>query len=406
MLLPDQIRQDFPILNRNNDSGKSLIYLDNAATTQKPNQVIDSISDYYRKHNSNIHRGIHFLGVEATTLYENAREKVKTFIGAEKNEEIVFVRGTTEGINLVASSFGTLNISEGDRILITGMEHHSNLIPWQQLASSKKAHLDILSVSDKGEIDLEEVSTKISNRTKVVAVVHISNSLGTINPIKEIIEIAHKNEVPVLVDGAQAVGHQPVNVQELDCDFYVFSAHKMFGPTGIGVLYAKSNYLEEMVPYQFGGEMIKSVSYKDTTFANLPHRFEAGTPDIAGVVGLGAAIDYLTFIGLEAIKSYTDELTDHLFNKLIEIEALRIIGKPAARGSIISFVFDHIHPHDIATILDNEGIAIRAGHHCTMPLMHAFGIPGTSRCSLAFYNTRNEVNQLCEALHSVKTIFT
>ncbi len=405
MLPIDQIRQDFPILNRTNKSGKKLIYLDNAATTQKPIQVIDAINDFYMNHNSNIHRGIHFLGVEATELYEDTRNKVRDFIGADYKEEIVFVRGTTEGINLVASSFAEQIVSKGDRLLITGMEHHSNLIPWQRLALSKKAHLDIISVSDFGEIDVNEVSTKITNQTKLLAISHISNSLGTINPIAEVIKIAHDKGIPVLIDGAQAVGHQPVNMNSLNCDFYTFSGHKMFGPTGIGVLYAKKEYLSQMDPYQFGGEMIKTVSYEDTSFADLPHRFEAGTPDIAGVVGLGAAINYLNSIGLEKIRGYTEDLAIYMADKLCTIEGLKIIGNPTLRGSIVSFVFDHIHPHDVATILDEEGIAIRAGHHCAMPLMHSFNISGTSRASVAFYNDRKEIDQLYEALLSVKTIF-
>ncbi len=405
MLSLTQIREDFPILSRTNKSGEKLVYLDNAATTQKPNQVIDTISNFYKNHNSNIHRGIHFLGVEATELYENTRKKVRDFIGANHTEEIIFVRGTTEGINLVASSFGSSSITVGDRILITGMEHHSNLIPWQQLARQKKAHLDIISVSSNGEINIEEVSSKITNDTKLVAISHISNSLGTINPVEEVIQIAHRRGIPVLVDGAQAVGHQPVNVNSLDCDFYAFSGHKMFGPTGIGVLYVKEEYLSQMSPYQFGGEMIRSVTYEDASFADLPHRFEAGTPDIAGVVGLGAAIDYLHSIGLDKIKAYTEDLSLYMAKKLSTIEDLQIIGKPQFRGSIVSFNFDQIHPHDVATILDEKGIAIRAGHHCTMPLMQSMNIPGTSRASVAFYNDKNEIDILYEALKAVKNIF-
>lgn len=405
MLPLEQIREDFPILSRFNQSGEKLIYLDNAATTQKPLQVIDAIGDFYKNNNSNIHRGIHFLGVEATELYENTRDKVQGFIGANQREEIIFVRGTTEGINLVASSFGNKIITEDDRILITGMEHHSNLIPWQQLALQKKAHLDILSVSQNGEINVEEVTSKITDKTKIVAISHISNSLGTINPVEEIIKIAHERGVPVLLDGAQAVGHQPVNVKSFDCDFYTFSGHKMFGPTGIGVLYAKKEYLSQMNPYQFGGEMIKSVSYDEASFADLPHRFEAGTPDIAGVVGLGAAIDYLHSIGLDKIKTYTEELALYMADKLRSIDELQLIGTPKSRGSIVSFIFDHIHPHDVATILDEKGIAIRAGHHCTMPLMHSFNIPGTSRASVAFYNNKKEIDLLHEALLSVKSVF-
>ncbi len=405
MLPIEKIREDFPILNRTNQSGGKLIYLDNAATTQKPLQVIDAISDFYKNNNSNIHRGIHFLGVEATELYENTRDKVRGFIGANFREEILFVRGTTEGINLVASSFGNQIISVGDRILITGMEHHSNLIPWQQLALRKKAHLDILPVSQNGEIKVEEATSNITDKTKLIAVSHISNSLGTINPVEEIIKIAHGRGIPVLLDGAQAVGHQPVDVKSLGCDFYTFSGHKMFGPTGIGVLYAKKEYLNQMNPYQFGGEMIKSVSYHSASFADLPHRFEAGTPDIAGVAGLGAAIDYIHYIGLDNIKTYTENLTLYMADKLKTIDELQLIGDPEYRGSIVSFVFDHIHPHDVATILDEKGIAVRAGHHCTMPLMHSFKIPGTSRASVAFYNSKEEIDFLYEALLSVKSIF-
>ena len=405
MLNPEQIKAEFPILNRTNGSGNKLVYLDNAATTQKPIQVINAISNFYKNHNANIHRGIHFLGTEATELYEGARDKVRSFIGAAHSEEIIFTRGTTESINLVASTYGNQKVEESDRIIVTGMEHHSNLVPWQQLAKSKNAHLDIVNVNENGEIAITELSESITDQTKMIALTHISNSLGTINKVNEITNVAHKHGIPVLLDGAQAVGHQAVDVQVIGCDFYAFSGHKMFGPTGIGVLYVKREYLEQMNPYQFGGEMIQAVSYGDTSFAKLPHRFEAGTPDISGAIGLGAAIDYLNSIGMSNVEEYTNSLTRDLLNQLEDIKGLRVVGNFVDRGSIASFTFDNIHPHDVATILDEQGIAVRAGHHCTMPLMHHLGLTGTTRASLAIYNTKEEIDLLCDGLENVKAIF-
>ena len=400
-----KIRKDFPILGRHNATDNQLIYLDNAATTQKPNAVIDAISNYYKNHNSNIHRGVHFLGVEATEIYENSRGKVQLFINALSTEEIIFVRGTTEAINLVASSFLAPNFNEEDEILITAMEHHSNLIPWQQLAKKHQGLLKVIPINDKCDLELSKVEELINSKTRLIALTHISNTLGTINPVKEVVKIAHQHGVPVLIDGAQAVGHQPVDVNGLGCDFYAFSGHKMFGPTGIGVLYIKKDHLKEMRPYQYGGEMIKKVSFIESTFADYPHFFEAGTPDIAGVIGLGAAIDYLSNLNLVKVKKYTEDLTKLALLQIQEIDDLEIIGKPQNRGNIISFHMKGIHPHDIASILDAEGIAVRAGHHCTMPLMEFLGIPGTTRVSFSIYNSENEVKSLVKGLHKVKQIF-
>ncbi|MDA0193889.1 MAG: cysteine desulfurase [Bacteroidetes bacterium] len=406
MFSPANIRKDFPILGRHNSSNNQLVYLDNAATTQKPNAVIDAISNYYKNNNSNIHRGVHFLGVEATEHYEDSREKVRTFINASFAREIIFVRGTTEAINLVASSFLAPNFKPGDEILITTMEHHSNLIPWQQLAKKQQGTLKVIPINIDCDLELSKVEELINSNTRLVALTHISNALGTINPVKEVVEIAHRNGVPVLIDGAQAVGHQPVDVTGLGCDFYAFSGHKMFGPTGIGVLYIKNEFLGKMRPYQFGGEMIKKVSFTESTFADHPHYFEAGTPDIAGVIGLGAAIDYLIGLDLNFVKEYTETLTTLAFDLLQEIEGVEIIGNPLNRGSIISFQMKDIHPHDIASILDAEGIAVRAGHHCTMPLMELLGIPGTTRVSFSIYNTEIEIEVLVKGLYKVKQIFS
>lgn len=400
----NQIRKDFPILNLR-VHGKPLVYLDNAATAQKPQVVIDALSNYYSFQNANIHRGVHFLSETATKAYENTRLKVKNLINANSEKEIVFVRGTTEAVNLVASSFGRMNVKTGDEIIISHMEHHSNIVPWQLLCESAGAKLRVIPINDDGEIILEEFERLLNERTKLVGIVHISNSLGTINPLKRIIETAHAQNVPVLVDGAQALPHQRIDVQELDCDFYAFSSHKMFGPTGVGVLYAKEEILETMPPYQGGGEMIKFVSFEKTTYNDLPNRFEAGTPNIAGVVAFGKAIDYVQNVGYENIANHERELLSYATRELSSIDGLQIIGTAQNKASVISFVLKDIHPHDIGTILDREGIAVRTGHHCTQPVMERFGIPATSRASFAFYNTKEEIGRLIAGIKHVMDLF-
>jgi cysteine desulfurase/selenocysteine lyase len=399
-----RVREDFPILRRE-IKGKPLVYLDNAATAQKPHQVIDAISGYYERHNANVHRGVHTLSVEATELYESAREKTRAFINAAETSEIVFVRGATEAINLVASSFGGANVKNGDEVLITAMEHHSNIVPWQMLCQRAGATLRVLPMNRDGDLLMEELPRMLNERTRIVAVTHVSNSLGTVNPVAEIIAMAHGRGIPVLVDGAQAVPHFPVDVRALDADFYVFSGHKMFGPTGAGVLYARKQILEGMPPWQGGGDMIASVTFEKTTYNVLPHRFEAGTPDIAAAVGLGAAIDYLRATGMEAIARYEDELVRHAVDALSSARGVTLIGTPRHRAGVVSFTLDGIHPHDVGMILDSEGVAIRAGHHCTQPVMDFYGVPATNRASFAFYNTRNEVDRLVTALDKVRALF-
>jgi cysteine desulfurase/selenocysteine lyase len=399
-----RVREDFPILRRE-IKGKPLVYLDNAATAQKPHQVIDAISGYYERHNANVHRGVHTLSVEATELYESAREKTRAFINAAETSEIVFVRGATEAINLVASSFGGANVKNGDEVLITAMEHHSNIVPWQMLCQRAGATLRVLPMNRDGDLLMEELPRMLNERTRIVAVTHVSNSLGTVNPVAEIIAMAHGRGIPVLVDGAQAVPHFPVDVRALDADFYVFSGHKMFGPTGAGVLYARKSILEGMPPWQGGGDMIASVTFEKTTYNVLPHRFEAGTPDIAAAVGLGAAIDYLRATGMEAIARYEDELVRHAVDALSSARGVTLIGTPRHRAGVVSFTLDGIHPHDVGMILDSEGVAIRAGHHCTQPVMDFYGVPATNRASFAFYNTRNEVDRLVTALDKVRALF-
>jgi cysteine desulfurase/selenocysteine lyase len=396
----ERIRKDFPILQQK-VHGKPLVYLDNAATAQKPQAVLDAIKHYYEAQNANVHRGVHHLSELATSAYEGARKKVKEFINADSTKEIIFTRGTTEGINLVASSYGRANLEEGDEILISTMEHHSNIVPWQILCQQTGAKLRIIPINDDGELILEEYEKLLNERTRLVAVVHVSNSLGTINPIKRIIDLAHDNSVPVLVDGAQALPHSKVDVRKLGCDFYAFSSHKVFGPTGIGVLYAKEAILENMPPYQGGGDMIKSVTFEKTIYNDLPHRFEAGTPNIAGAVGFGKALDYVAGIGHERIAAHEKELLEYATEALSTIESLKIIGTAREKASVISFVLDGIHPHDVGTILDREGIAIRTGHHCTQPLMARFNVPATSRASFAFYNTREEIDRLVKGIHNV-----
>jgi len=401
----DEIRDDFPILQRF-VNGKPLVYLDNAATSQKPQSVIDAITNYYKYENANIHRGLHFLSELATEAYENARLKIKEFLNAMSVSEIIFVRGVTEGINLIANSLGNSDyFKEGDEIIISHMEHHSNIVPWQLLCERKNLKLKVVPINEKGEFIFEEFEKLISEKTKFVSVVHISNSLGTINPVKEIVKKAHEFNIPVLLDGAQAVQHLKVDVQDLDCDFYVFSGHKVFGPTGIGVLYGKTEYLDKMPPFQGGGDMIREVSFEGTTYDDLPHKFEAGTPNIVGGIALGTALDYLTSFNMIEISDYEDNLLSYATNKLNSIEGLKIIGQAEKKASVISFVIEGIHPYDIGTIIDTDGIAIRTGHHCTMPLIKRFGLPATARASFAMYNKIEEVDKLYKALLKVKKMF-
>ena len=400
----ENIRGDFPILQQQ-VRDKNLVYFDNAATTQKPRAVIDALERYYCRENSNIHRGVHLLSQEATFAYERARARVRLFLNAAENEEIVFVRGTTEGINLVAQSYGKTQIKEGDEIIISHMEHHSNIVPWQMLCAEKGAHLRVVPIDDDGEFLLDEYEKLLGERTRLVALTHASNALGTINPIQQIISLAHDQGVPVLVDGAQSAPHLPVDVRALDCDFYTFSAHKLFGPTGVGILYGKRSLLEAMPPYEGGGSMIRSVSFEKTTYADLPAKFEAGTPHIAGGIALETAIDYVNAIGREQIVAYETDLLDYGTELLQQIDGLRIIGNARKKVGVLSFVMDAAHPHDIGTILDAEGIAVRAGHHCAQPTMQRYGVPATVRASLAFYNTREELDALAAALHKVIEVF-
>ena len=401
----DKIRADFPVLDQM-INGNPLVYLDNAATSQKPQSVIDSLVNYYSTENANVHRGVHTLSQRATDDYEEARAKIRRFINAEKDEEIIFVRGTTEGINLISQTFGRSCISEGDEIIISSMEHHSNIVPWQILCQEKGAKLRVVPVNDIGELLLDEYERLFTANTKLVSIVHQSNALGTINPAKEIVDIAHGHGVPVLLDGAQAIAHLGVDVRDLGCDFYAFSGHKLYGPTGIGVLYGKGSLLEEMPPYQAGGEMIRSVTFEETLYNTLPNKFEAGTPNIAGAIGLGAAIDYIGTIGMDEILVYESELLQYGTDRLSGIEGLKIIGTADKKGSVISFIMEGVHPHDIGTILDAEGIAIRTGHHCAQPLMDRFGVPATARASLAFYNTKEEIDVLVKGIDRVIEVFS
>ncbi len=401
----EEIRKDFPILKRMvND--KPLVYLDNAATSQKPQQVIDALNQYYTFDNANIHRGLYFLSELATDQYETARLKVKEFINALSASEIIFVRGATEAINLVASTLCRAKIfKNGDEVIVSHMEHHANIVPWQLISDRKQINLKVIPITDNGELDIEVFQSMINDKTKLVSVVHISNTLGTINPVKKIIEIAHSRGVPVLIDGAQSIPHLKVDVQELDADFYVFSGHKVFGPTGIGVLYGKTEYLEMMPPYQGGGSMIRTVTFEKTTFDDLPGKFEAGTPNIAGAIGLGAAIDYLSQFDRNGLTLYEDSLLKYATEQLLQIDGLRIIGTAVAKASVISFVIDGIHPYDIGTIIDTDGIAIRTGHHCTQPIMQRYNLSATARASFSIYNTREEVDKLVKGLLKVKKMF-
>ncbi len=398
------IREDFPVLHQT-VFGKPLVYLDNAATAQKPRAVIDAITRFYTLDNSNIHRGLHALSERATAAYEESRAKARRFLHAAEDREIIFVRGTTEAINLVAHSYGRPHLGAGDEVLITAMEHHSNIVPWQILCEEKGARLRIAPIDDSGALRLDEFERLLTERTRIVSVPHVSNALGTINPVRRIVEMAHQRDVPVLVDGAQAAPHLPIDVRELGCDFYALSGHKMFGPTGIGVLYGRADLLEAMPPYQGGGDMIASVTFEKTTYNRLPHKFEAGTPHIAGVIGLGAAIDYLEGIDAAGRMAHEDDLLKYATEKVTALPRVRLIGTAREKTSVLSFVVDGVHPHDIGTILDRDGIAIRAGHHCAQPLMDRFGVPATARASLALYNTREEIDALAAGIGKVLEIF-
>ena len=399
----EAVRRQFPVLSQR-PHGKRLAFLDSGATSQKPQVVIDAVTRFYDRDNSNVHRGVYDLAERATAAFEGARKRIARYIGAEPRE-VIFTRGTTEGVNLVAQAWGRVNVGPGDEILVTGMEHHSNIVPWQILAAEKGARLVVVPVDDRGEVHLADFERLIGPRTRIVAVTQVSNALGTVNPVKEIARLAHARGVPVLVDGAQAMPHFRVDVRDLDADFYVFSGHKMFGPTGIGVLYGKAKLLEAMPPWQGGGDMILSVSFAGTKFNTIPYKFEAGTPDAAGAVGLGAAVDWLEGLDREGAEAHERDLLEYATGKLQEIPGLRIIGTAPGKAAVISFVMEGVHPHDVGTILDHEGVAVRAGHHCAQPLMERFGVPATVRASMALYNTREDVDQLVRGLHRVREMF-
>ena len=381
------------------------MYLDNAATTQKPRVVIDAVARYYEEECASVRRGVHFLSELATAAFEGARAKVQRLIGAESPQEIVFVRGATEGINLVARSFGGTQLRAGDEVLISGMEHHANIVPWQLICEERGAHLRVLPITDNGELVIERLQRMITERTRIVSMVHVSNAIGTVNPVREIVAMAHARGVPVMIDGAQSAGHLPVDVKAIGCDFYVMSGHKSLGPTGIGVLYGRRELLERMPPYQGGGDMIKSVTFERTSFQDAPWRFEAGTPDIAGAIGLGAAVDYLLGMGLESVQRYEHELTAHAVEAIASVPGVRIVGTPRERSSIVSFTLQGVHPHDLGTVLDQQGIAIRAGHHCAQPVMARFGLPATARVSFAVYNTHEEIESLLSGLRLAREVF-
>jgi cysteine desulfurase/selenocysteine lyase len=397
-------RAEFPILSRE-VYGKPLVYLDNAATAQKPRCVIDALVDFYTRINANVHRGVHRLSQDATAAFEGARETIQRFVGAPSPEEIVWTRGTTEAINLVAQSFGRTRVGRGDRVLISALEHHSNIVPWQMLCEAQGAHLDVIPMNDTGELLQDAYERLLTPTTRLVAVSHVSNALGTVNPVKEMIEKAHARGIPVLVDGAQAVPHVAVDVKDLGCDFYAFSAHKMFGPTGVGALFGRRELLEAMPPYQGGGDMIKSVTFEKTIYNDVPHKFEAGTPSIADAVGFGVAAQYLQDIGLDRIAAFEHELLEYATSSLSELPGIRLIGTSPRKASVLSFTVEGVHPHDVGTILDREGVAVRAGHHCAQPVMDFFGVPATVRASLAFYNNRQDVDALVAALSKVQEMF-
>jgi cysteine desulfurase/selenocysteine lyase len=399
-----RVREDFPALKQQ-VHGRPLVYLDNAATAQKPRAVLDAMGRFYLEECANVHRAVHLLGERATRDYEAARVKVQRFLNAAEAREIVFVRGTTEGINLVAQSYGRTHVGPGDEVLITAMEHHSNIVPWQLLCAERGARLRVAPIDDRGELIPEEFERLLGPRTRLAAVTHVSNALGTVNPVRRLVELAHRRGVPVLVDGAQAVPHLPVDVRELDCDFFAFSGHKLFGPTGIGALYGKARLLDEMPPWQGGGDMIRSVTFEKTTYNDLPYKFEAGTPHVAGAIGLGAAIDYLGTIGPDAIGEYERDLLAYATEALAAMPGLRLVGTAREKAGVVSFVLEGVHPHDIGTVLDRDGIAVRAGHHCAQPVMERFGVPATARASLAFYNTRDEIDALARGLARVREVF-
>jgi cysteine desulfurase/selenocysteine lyase len=400
----EKARRDFPIL-RQKVRGKPLVYLDNAATSQKPQVVINAITRYYERDNANIHRGVHFLSEHATEEYESARVAIQHFLNAAHSNEIIFVRGATEAINLVAQTYGRANVGAGDEVLITGLEHHSNIVPWQMLCEEKGAKLRVAPINDNGELLLDEYAALLGPKTKLVAATHVSNALGSINPVRRMIELAHARNIPVLIDGAQAVPHRKVDVQALDCDFYAFSGHKVYGPTGIGILYGKSALLEAMPPYQGGGDMISSVTFEKTIYNKLPYKFEAGTPDISGAIGLGSAIRYLDALGIEAVGEYEHGLLEYATQKIAAIPGVRLVGTAKEKAGVLSFVMENAHPHDIGTILDQEGIAIRTGHHCSQPVMERFGIPATARASFALYNTRQDIDALVRGIEKVREVF-
>jgi cysteine desulfurase/selenocysteine lyase len=400
-----RLREDFPIL-RQTVHGRPLVYLDNAATTQKPQAVLDAVAAYYREDNSNVHRGVHVLSQRATEAFEEARVAVQRFINAASAHEIVFTRNATEGINLVAQTFGRSRLSPGDEVVLSIMEHHSNIVPWQMICAERGASLRVIPMTDAGELQMEEYERLLGPRTRLVSIVHLSNALGTINPVEDIIALAHSHGVPVLVDGSQAAHHLPVDVQALDADFYVLTGHKVYGPMGIGALYGKERLLDAMPPYQGGGDMISSVSFEKTTYNTLPYKFEAGTPNVAGAVGLAAAIRYVTAIGIDRIADHERDLVEHATTALAEVPGLTLVGTAPRKASVISFVMDGVHPHDIGTVVDQEGVAIRTGHHCTQPLMHRLGVPATARASVALYNTREEMDVLASALQNVRTLFS
>jgi cysteine desulfurase/selenocysteine lyase len=400
----NEIRAQFPALHQQ-VYNRPLVYFDNAATTQKPQQVIDALNLYYSKQNSNIHRGVHYLSQKATDAFEETRRKVQDFINAPHHHEIVFTRGTTESINLVASSFGKAFINEGDEVLISTMEHHSNIVPWQMICSERKAILKVIPITEEGELDLTQMPSLLSERTRIVAVTHVSNTLGTINPIREIIRMAHQKNIPVLIDGAQSMAHLSVDVQELDCDFYCFSGHKMYAPMGIGVLYGKESYLNAMPPYQGGGEMIRSVSFSGTTYNDLPFKFEAGTPNVGDVMGLNEAMNFMNSCGIKEMAAHEEKLLHYATERLLDAGGIRIIGTAKEKTGVVSFLMNNIHPFDAGTILDKLGIAIRTGHHCTQPLMDHYKIPGTMRASFAVYNTTEEIDLMMDAIARTKKMF-
>ena len=400
----EAVRADFPALHQESH-GHPLVYLDNAATTQKPRAVIDAVTGFYERDCSNVHRGVHLLSQRATVAYEQARTAIKKHIGAADSREIVFTRSTTEGINLVASSFVRPQLEPGDEVLISTMEHHSNIVPWQLLCEERGASLVIIPIDDDGDIIIEEYERLLSDRTRIVGVVHVSNALGTVNPVREMIELANARGIPVLLDGAQAVPHLTVDVRELDCDFFVCSAHKVYGPTGIGALYGKREHLLEMVPYQGGGDMILSVTFEGTTFNDPPHRFEAGTPNIEGAIGFAAALDYLNSLGLEAVAAHEAQLLADATEAVLAVPGIRLVGSAKSKASVLSFVMENVHPHDIGTILDSEGIAVRAGHHCAQPVMARYGVSATVRASFALYNTAQEIDALVAGLKKVREVF-